>query len=72
MSHAVSYPRPEAELLLQIRKGELPYKHVAALIEEGMQRLEECRRISTLPEKPDYAAAEELVAECYRKQVAAA
>jgi hypothetical protein len=63
--HTVSYPRPEAELLLQIRKGELPYKQVAELIEDGMQRLEACQRNSSLPEKPDYAAAEELVASEY-------
>ncbi|WP_088260694.1 DNA polymerase beta superfamily protein [Fimbriiglobus ruber] len=69
--HTVSYPRPEAEMLLQIRKGELPYKQVAELIEDGMVRLEECQRVSTLPEKPNFAAAEELVAVWYGKQVAA-
>ena len=68
--HTVSYPRPEAGLLLQIRKGELPYQQVAELIEDGMQRLEECQRLSTLPEKPDYAAAEELVAGTYRHLIA--
>ena len=67
--HMVSYPRPEAELLLHIRKGELPYQQVAELIEDGMVRLEECQRLSTLPEKPDYYAADELVASAYRHRV---
>ena len=67
----VTYPRPEAELLLRIRKGEMLYKEFAGMIEEDMLRLEECQRVSTLPEMPDYAAAENLVAEWYRKHVAA-
>jgi hypothetical protein len=67
----ITYPRPEADLLLKIRKGELPYKEVAGLLEAGMDRLEECQRLSTLPERPDHAAAEELVADWYGKQVAA-
>ncbi len=61
LHHTITYPRPEAELLLGIRKGELPYKQVAELLEEGLLRLEECQRLSTLPEKPDYAAADDLV-----------
>lgn len=52
-----------------IRKGELPYKQVTELIEDGMTRLETCQRLSTLPEKPDYPAAEDLVAQTYRKLI---
>ncbi len=71
LHHTISYPRPEAELLLAIRKGELPYKQVAELLEEGLLRLEECQRLSSLPEKPDCDAADDLVASLYRAQVAA-
>lgn len=71
LTHTISYPRPEAELLLQIRKGGLPYRQVAELLEAGLERLEECQRLSTLPETPDRAFAEDLVAECYGRQVAA-
>lgn len=69
LHHTISYPRPEAELLLQVRKGELPYKQVAEMLEAWLSRLEECQRLSTLPEKPDHAAAEELVATVYRRQI---
>ena len=71
LTHSISYPRPEADLLLRIRKGELPYRQVAELLETGLERLLECQRLSTLPEGPDRAFAEDLVAELYGKQVAA-
>ena len=71
LTHAITYPRPEAALLLQIRKGELPYRQVADLLEMGLERLDECQRLSTLPQRPDKAFAEDLVAEIYGRQVAA-
>ncbi|OJW21149.1 MAG: hypothetical protein BGO49_24350 [Planctomycetales bacterium 71-10] len=69
LTHTISYPRPEAELLLRIRKGELPYREVAELLEAGMDRLEECQAASTLPAEPDRAFAEEFVASVYRTRV---
>jgi hypothetical protein len=71
LTHTISYPRPEAALLLQIRKGELPYRQVAELLEAGLERLEVCQQLSKLPEGPDRAFAEDLVAEFYGRQVAA-
>lgn len=71
LTHTITYPRPEAALLLQIRKGELPYRQVAELLETGLERLEECQRLSMLPDAPDRAFAEELVVETYGRQVAA-
>jgi RNA repair pathway DNA polymerase beta family len=71
LTHTISYPRPEAALLLQIRKGELPYRQVAELLEAGLERLEVCQQISNLSEGPDRAFAEDLVAELYGRQVAA-
>ncbi|MCE9564639.1 MAG: hypothetical protein K8U57_21610 [Planctomycetes bacterium] len=69
LHHTITYPRPEASLLLAIRKGELPYKQVAEMLEEGLLRLEECRRISRLPDEPDHDSAEALVVDCYRNVV---
>jgi hypothetical protein len=57
-------------LLLQIRKEEPLYRQVAEVLEAGLERLEECQRISSFPEGPDRAYAEDLVAESYDKQVA--
>jgi hypothetical protein len=69
LTHTITYHRPEAGLLLQMRKGELPYRQVAELLEAGLERLEERQRLSTLPEAPDRAFAEDLVAELHRRQV---
>jgi len=69
LTHTISYPRPEAVLLLQIRKGELPYRQVAELLEAGMERLEECQRLSTLPEEPDRAFGEQMAVSAYRASV---
>lgn len=59
----ITFPRPEKDLLLQIRKGELPYKQVAELIEEGLVRVEAATLKSSLPDAPDYKWAEKFVLE---------
>jgi len=61
----ITFPRPDAPLLLQVRKGELPYKQVAELIEEGVERVEKLGETSSLREEPDREAAEELVLRVY-------
>lgn len=55
----ISFPRPEKELLLKIRKGEMDYKDVAKIIEEGLEELEGME--SSLPPKPDREYMENLV-----------
>lgn len=67
--HTITYPRPEAELLLVIRKGALAYSEVSVLLEERMERLERLMLSSTLPKEPDHGAAERLVLEVYRGAV---
>lgn len=62
-------PRPEAERLLEIRRGEVPYEEVCELIEGGLVRVEESLEASTLPEEPDWAEADRLVAAFYRSEV---
>lgn len=57
----ITFPRPEADLLLRIRKGEMPYKECEALIEEGLVKIEAAQARSILPEKPNYALTERLV-----------
>lgn len=57
----ITFPRPEKQLLLQIRKGELPYNTVAPIIEEGLVRIEEAQIKSTLPAKPDFSFAESMI-----------
>jgi len=65
LTHYITFPRPEAHLLLKIRKGELPYKEVADLITQGLDNLNLAKEKTTLPPKPDYKFAEELIVEVY-------
>jgi hypothetical protein len=65
LSGKITFPRPDRELLLKIKTGQLPYKDVADLIEKGLEELEKCQRISELRAEPDYQWAENLVYEVY-------
>ena len=69
----VTFPRPEADLLLQIKKGEMEYDLVAALIEKGLAELEVATANSTMRKKPDSEFADDLVVQAYgdvvRKQL---
>jgi len=47
----VTFPRPERELLLKIRQGEIPYDAVAETIEKGLEEVELLRESSSLPEE---------------------
>lgn len=65
----ITFPRPEAALLLQIRKGELPYQQVAEMIENGLIELNEAKANSTLPENPDLKWIEDFIFEVYSREV---
>ena len=61
LHHTITYPRPDSQLLLQIRKGELPYQQVAEIIEQGLIDLDKASEQSTLPKEPDYQWADDFV-----------
>lgn len=65
----ITFPRPEKELLLKIRKQELPYKQVSEIIEQGIQDVEKAKQNSLLPEEPDYKAIEEILFHTYKNKV---
>lgn len=65
----ITYPRPEAELLLQIRKGELPYKQVAEMLENRLELLEICSNNSSLPEKGNAELAESFIIASYKSSI---
>lgn len=65
----ITFPRPEASLLLQIRQGELPHEKVMELIETGLEIVELAQVATDLPEQPDYDFADELVESFHRSQV---
>lgn len=49
----ITFPRPDRELLLQIKTGQLQYKQVEEIILEGFDNLERAKEQSTLRAKPD-------------------
>lgn len=61
----VTFPRPEKDLLLRIRTGQMPYKQVAELIEEGLEKVEAAKLKSTLRETADIAFMEDFVYNVY-------
>jgi hypothetical protein len=63
----ITFPRPEREILLQIRKGELPYKQVAECIEQGLQNIENVK--SCLPPKADLEFIDKFVYDVYKEDI---
>jgi len=62
----ITFPRPEAPLLLKIRRGEVPFQEVSNMIHQGLVDIEEALTTTVLPEKPDRAFAEELICGVYK------
>lgn len=65
----IVFPRPEAEFLLDIRRGKVPFDEVSELIERGLTRVEDALEKSDLPEEPDWGFADRLVSTFYRHAV---
>lgn len=63
------FPRPERELLLSIRTGQVSYETASAMIEENLVKVDVAVKASRLPEKPDYAFADGLVQAAYRGEI---
>lgn len=65
----ITFPRPEKDLLLKIKLGELPYEEVAEMIEQGLAELYVAHEKSTLRNEPDKEWADNLVHEVYSRVV---
>jgi hypothetical protein len=50
----ITFPRPNAQFLLRIKKGEVPYKSVAGMIEFNFEDIERASKASSLPEDVDH------------------
>jgi hypothetical protein len=57
----ITFPRPDAAYLLQIKRGELDYNDVAPVLERLVEEVDEASRNSTLPGKSDQVAIDEIV-----------
>lgn len=61
----ITFPRPEAEHLLAIKTGQLPYKEVADEIDRLLPEVETAAAASRLPDQADEAWIEELIIDQY-------
>lgn len=61
----ITFPRPEAERLIQIRTGQVRYKEVEELIEKGLTDIKDAEINSILPSKPNYTLMDELVSNAH-------
>lgn len=64
----ITFPRPEAQLLIDIKLGRKPYNEVAEMIENLLFQVYGTK--SDLPDEPDLAFMEKLVIEFYGCQIA--
>lgn len=65
----ITFPRPEASLLLKIRKGELSYNEVSAIIEEGLVKLISAQEKSDLPMQSDKKFMDDMIYHFYLDSV---
>lgn len=65
----ITFPRPEAARLIQIKTGLLKYNEVAEEIEHLLVDAEDASLKSSLPTEPDYDWINELVYQVYRERV---
>lgn len=65
----ITFPRPEATMLTDIKLGKYSYDEVSNMIEQGLVEVMEAQKKSKLPEKPDQDLANEILVDAYKKAV---
>lgn len=65
----ITFPRPDNQLLLDIKTGKMHYKDIAELIVSGQEELEQAAKYSTLRSKPDLLWVDDFVAGVYSEIV---
>jgi hypothetical protein len=61
----ITFPRPDAAHLLNIKLGQLPFKVVAEEIERLLDEVKAAQTRSSLPEEPDHSFIDAFVAKVY-------
>jgi predicted nucleotidyltransferase len=59
--------RPDREFLLDIRNGKYSYEDIFVMVDEYEAKLEKLRESTSLPQKPNYKKADELLMEINRR-----
>lgn len=65
----ITFPRPDRELLRDIKQEKIPYDDIAEIIENGLVKLEEAYKVSSLRDKPDREWIDNFVYEIYSEIV---
>lgn len=65
----ITFPRPDRELLIKIKTGQMEYNEVADIIVEGLEILKGYQANSSLREKPDLDWMNDFVYDVYSKVV---
>lgn len=65
----ITFPRPDAAFLLQVKRGEMNYNDVAPILEQMVEEVDEASRVSPLPGKSDQEAIDELVIQLHHYQL---
>lgn len=65
----LTFPRPDADWLLAIKRGERPYSVVSQCLEQLVEQVHAASERSTMPEKSDHKLADRITRLLYRMQV---
>ncbi|MET0375917.1 MAG: nucleotidyltransferase domain-containing protein [Rhizorhabdus sp.] len=65
----ITFPRPNAAYLIDIKQGKLPYAGVSKDLEDMVAAVQLASQSSRLPEKSDHKLADEIVSRLYLEQV---
>jgi hypothetical protein len=65
----ITFPRPEGQYLVAIKKGQIPYGAVADDIERMLEQVELAAKESSLPEEPDHALMDDMIFHAYALSV---
>ena len=68
-THKISFPLPEKEYLLDIKKGKIAYPQVAEHLEELMVKVERSKESSNLPEQPQWKLMEQFIINHYKESI---
>lgn len=65
----ITFPRPDKDLLLKIKTGQIHYKDIELIILEGFEDLKNAQIKSKLRDKPDLEWRDDFIAEIYTRIV---
>lgn len=65
----ITFPRPDADLLLKIKNIELPFEQISEIIDQGLADLMDAKQNSSLKAEPNREFAQELTYKVYRQIV---